>query len=177
MQPSNVSERLIFYPSTLPLRCSFTTHKHAHMRTCSLYRRAPMCAYFSHRHTRERACSQNRRVLGHTCQTQRRALERACSPHRHAMERACSPHRHALMHACPPHRCAPRAHLKFPLTCTNARLFSVQTRTYARLPLNRPCMWAHTLPKNPSKPLYGPPYLPCPKIGNLSLCRMIRPLT
>jgi hypothetical protein len=25
-------------------------------------------------------------------------------------------------------------------------------------------MWAHTLPKNPSKPPYDPPYLPCPKI-------------
>jgi hypothetical protein len=31
--------------------------------------------------------------------------------------------------------------------------------------------------KNPSKPPYAPPYLPCPKIGNLFLCRMIRPLT
>jgi hypothetical protein len=53
------------------------------------------------------------------------------------------------MRACPPHRRAPRARLKFPLTRTNARVFSGQARTYARLPLNRPHMWAHTLDKLP----------------------------
>jgi hypothetical protein len=32
-----------------------------------------------------------------------------------------------------------------------------------RLPLSRPRMWAHPLPKNPLKLPYDPPYLPCPK--------------
>jgi hypothetical protein len=71
------------------------------------------------------------------------------------------------MRACPPHRRAPKARLKFLLTRTHARLFSVQARTHARLPLSRPRMWAHPLPKNPLKLPYDPPYLPCPKIGNL----------
>jgi hypothetical protein len=62
-----------------------------------------------------------------------------------------------LVRACPPHRRAPRAHLKIPLMCTHARLFCGQVRTYACLPPNRPHMQAHILPKNTSKPLYGPP--------------------
>jgi hypothetical protein len=71
------------------------------------------------------------------------------------------------MRACPTHRRAPEARLNFLPTRTHARFFRVQARTHARLPLSRPRMWAHPLPKNPLKPPYDPPYLPCPKIGNL----------
>jgi hypothetical protein len=138
MQPSNASRRLIFYPSTLPLRRGFTTHRRTHMRTCSLYRRTCMRAFFSHRRALERTCSPYRRVLVRVYQIHRRALVRACSPHKRALVRACQTH-----------RCTPRARLKFPLTCTNAHLFSGQACTYARLPLNRPRMWAHTLVKIP----------------------------
>jgi hypothetical protein len=127
-----------FYPSTLPLGRGFTTHRHAHMHTCSLYKCAHMRAYFSHRCVRERACSPYRCALAYACQTHRRALVCACSPHRRALVRACQTHRRT-----------PRARLKFPLTHNNARVFSRQARTYARLPLNRPCMWAHTLVKIP----------------------------
>jgi hypothetical protein len=155
-----------FYPETFPQKHGFTTHRRAHMRTCSLYRRARMRAYFSHRRALERACSQYRRALGRACQTHRRALEHACSPHR------C-----ALMRACLPHRRAPQAHLKFLLTRTNACFFSVQVHAHARLPLSHPCMWAHILPKTPLNPCTTLPYLPCPKIRNLFLCRMLRPLT
>jgi hypothetical protein len=104
------------------------------MRTCSLLQARTYARLFFNRRARERACSPYRRALGRTCQTHRRALVRACSPHRRALVRAC-----------PPHRRAPRARLKFPLTRTNARVFSGQARTYARLPLNRPRMRAHIL--------------------------------
>jgi hypothetical protein len=76
----------------------------------------------------------------------RRAHERACSPqYRRALGARLSPHRRALVRACPPHRRAPRARLKFSPTRINARVFSGQARTYARLPLNRPRMRAHIL--------------------------------
>jgi hypothetical protein len=166
MQTSSASKGSFFTLKNLPQRRGFTTHRRAHMHTCSRYRRARMHACFSHRHAHERACSQYRRARGHACQT-----------HRHARERACSPHRRALVRACPPHRRAPRARLNFHLTCTTAHLFSGQARTYACLPLNRPRTRAHLLGKFPLNLLYGPPYLPCPKIRNLFLCRMIRPLT
>jgi hypothetical protein len=166
MQPSNASKRLIFHPSTLPPRRGFITHRRAHMRACSLHRRARM-----------RACPLHRGALMRTCFPHRRARERACPPYRRALVRACQTHRRALMRACSQHRRALRARLKLPYPRTHALIFSGQARTYARLPLNRPCMWAHILSKIPSNPLYGPPYLPCPKIENLFLCRMIRPLT
>jgi hypothetical protein len=127
-----------FHPSTLHPRRGFTTHRHAHMCTCSLYRRARMHACFSHRHDREHACSPYRCALVCACQTHRCALMRACSPHRRALVRAYRTHRRA-----------PRVRLKFPFTCTNARLFTGQACTYVRLPLNHPRMWAHTLVKTP----------------------------
>ena len=129
--------------------------RHAYVHTYSLHRRAYMC----------------------TCSFNRRARKRACSLHRRALERACPSYSRALVRDCPPHRRASRERLKFLPTRTNARQFCRQARTYARLPLNRPCMWAHILPKNPSKPLYAPLYLPCPQIGNLFLCKMFSPLT
>jgi hypothetical protein len=155
-----------FTLQTLPQRRGFFTQRRAHMRACSLYRRAHM-----------RACSLHRRTLERTYPSYRRTQERACPTHRRTLVRACSHHRRALVRTCSHHRRAPRAHLIFLLSCIHARVFGGQARTYARLPPDRPCMWAHILSKNPSNPLYGPPYLPCPKIGNLFLCRMIIPLT
>jgi hypothetical protein len=87
------------------------------------------------------------------------------------------PRRRALMRACLPYRCTSKAHLNFFLTRTHAHVFSVQACTHAPLPLSRPCMRAHPLPKTPLNLPYDPPYLPHPKIGNLQLCRMFRPLT
>jgi hypothetical protein len=87
--------------------------------------------------------------------------------HRRALERAYSPHRRALMRACLLYRRAPRAHLTYLLMRTHARFFSVQVHAHACLPLSRLRMWAPPLPKNPLKLPYDPPYLPCPKIGNL----------
>jgi hypothetical protein len=90
-----------------------------------------------------------------TCSLYRRAHERACSQYR----RACHTHRRALMRACPTYSHTSEACLNSLPTRTHARLFRVQ----AHLPLSRPRMWAHPLPKNPLKIPYDPPYLPCPK--------------
>jgi hypothetical protein len=130
------------------------------------YTGAHVCApVFSQAQRSERACSPYRRALVRACQTHRRALVRACSPHRRALVRACSPHRRA-----------PRARLKFPSRAPCA--FIQWTGAHVCAPSTESP--AHVGPhpsQNPLKPLYGPPYLPCPKIGNLFLCRMIRPLT
>jgi hypothetical protein len=91
-QSPNTSNKLIFHPETLPQRRGFTTHRRAHMRTCSLYRRAYVRAYFSHRRAHERTCSPYRHALGRACHTHRCARKRACSPHRRALMRACIPH-------------------------------------------------------------------------------------
>jgi hypothetical protein len=134
MQPSNSSKRLIFYPSTLPPRHDFITHRRAHMCACSLYR-----------HTLMHACPLHRCALMRTCFSHRHAHERPYSPYRRALVRACQTHRCALVHACSPHRRAPRACLKFFFPRTDAHIFSRQAHTYAHLPLNRPLMWAHIL--------------------------------
>jgi hypothetical protein len=122
------------------------------MRTCSLHRRACARACFSHRRAHERACSPGRRALEHACHT-----------HRRAHKRACSPYRRALMRACLHHRRAPKARLIFLPTRTHARFFSVQACTHARLPLSRPRMWAHPLPKKPPKTPVRPPVPTLPK--------------
>jgi hypothetical protein len=155
MQPSNSSKRLIFHPSTLPPRRGFFTRRRAHMRAYSLYRCAYVRACSLHRRTSERTCPSYRCAHMHACTTHRCALMRACLTHRPALWRTLNSFTHAPMHS----------------------YFSEQACTYARLPLNRPRMWAHILSKILSNPLYGPPYLPYPKIESLFLCRMIRALT
>jgi hypothetical protein len=156
-QPSTASKRLIFYPSTLPPRRGFCSHRRAHMRACSLHRRTYM-----------HACSLHRCIYAYTeqvcisapCFLHRRTLTRACSPYIRAQVRACQTYRHALMRAYSTHRNALRVRLKFPLSITHAHIFDVQARTHMRLspshlrmggphPLNTPVRPpVQTLPKN-----------------------------
>jgi hypothetical protein len=150
MQPSTTSKRLIFYPSTLPPRCSFCSHRHAPMRACSLHRRSYM-----------HACTLNRCASVHTCLLHRRALTHACSLYRCAPVHACQTYRRALMRACSTHRHAPRAHLKFPLSRTHARIIGVQAHMHARLSPSHLCMGG---PHPLNTPVRPPVQIPAQKL-------------
>jgi hypothetical protein len=72
------------------------------------------------------------------------------------------------MRACLPHRRAPRARLKFLHTRINARLFSVQARMHARLPLSRPCIGPTPYQKTPQNPRTTPRTYPAQKLETYS---------
>jgi hypothetical protein len=107
----------------------FVTHRHAHMRACSLHR----CVY-------RRACSLHRRAPVHTCLLYRRAPTRAYSPYRRTQVRAYQTHRRALVRACSTHRRALRACLKFSQPHTmHVYLVDRHARMCAYHPIARVC--------------------------------------
>jgi hypothetical protein len=148
-QLSTASKRLIFYPSTLPPRRGFCSHRRAHMRAYSLHR----CAYMH-------ACTPNRRTSMRTCSLHRCTLKCACSPYRCAPVHACQTYRGTLMRACSTHRralnfpfCTPMCiHLVY--RCARMRAFHRIARACGPTPHQKPpkypCTALHT---NPSQKL------------------------
>jgi hypothetical protein len=147
------------YPSTLPPRHGFVTHRRTHMRACSLHRCAHMRTCSLHKCTCVRTYSLHRCALVRTYFLHRHTPPHTCSPYRCAQVRACSTHRLAPVRACSTHRRALRARLKLPLSCPHVRISDGQTHTYACLLPDRPCMWG-PYPLNVS---VWPPIQPLPK--------------
>jgi hypothetical protein len=143
--PSTASKRLILYTSTLPPRCGFVTHRHAHMCACSLHRGAYV-----------RNCSLHRCTSMRTCLFHKRAPRHTCSPYRCAQLRACSTYRRTLVRSYSPHRCALRECLKSPLPCPHVHISGRQVRTYALLLPNRPRIWGPHLLITPVRPSVQP---------------------